>query len=214
MSAKKKKTMGAPAAAPTSTPAPARRHAFGFGWWVKSGLIAAAVVLLLPRVLRLNAGYEWLLDRYAKVNLEFIKDYGDATYDQRMLSKLGNDYAFILYLKQKTPVNAVLLYPDRAWLTDSLAGQPSMFNGNLCDKLSAVRFLYPRRVVIPQEMGHTSWGRRLTHVAVVGRHGSEYLTYTLPPDFMIGVMPVKLDSAAIFGAQATAPVEPQTTPQP
>lgn len=205
----KKKTKQATASPPRAAQPPAR-HAFGFGWWLKSGVVAVLLVLLLPRLLRANAGYEWLLDRYAKVNLELIKTYGDATNDQRLLMKLGNDFSLILYLRQNTPTDAVLLYPERAWLTDSLGGQPSIFNGGLCDKLSAVRFLYPRRIVIPQEMGKTSWSRRLTHVAVIGRHGREYLSYPLPDDFVIGVMPVRPDTAA---QAATAPVEPQI-PQP
>lgn len=209
MKQKNKKAKQGPAAPPRA-PQPAARHAFGFGWWLKSGVVAVVVVLLLPRMLRSNSGYEWLLDRYATVNLEYMKTYSGTTGDQRLLSKLGNDYSLILYLRQNTPTDAVLLYPERAWLTDSIGGRPSIFNGNLCDKLTAVRFLYPRRIVIPAEMGHTSWSRRLSHVTVVGQHGREYLSYPLPSDFEIGVMPVRPDTAS---STASAPVDPQT-PQP
>lgn len=162
-----------------------------FDWWIRNLILALLVGFFLPRIVRTNPAYDWLISGYAKQNLEIMRTYESVTYDDKMRMKLGNDYGFIQYIRETTPSNAVVFYPSRQQMTDSIQGQPSMFQGNMCDKLSAVRFLYPRHVVIPQEMAeHTSWSKKLTHVAVVGIHGREYLPYASDTTVAIGIFPM------------------------
>lgn len=162
-----------------------------FNWWIRNLILALLVGFFLPRIVRTNPSYDWLISGYAQQNLEIMRTYGSVSYDDKMRMKLGNDYGFIQYLREATPSDAVVFYPSRQQMADSIQGQPSMFQGNMCDKLSAVRFLYPRRVVIPQEMAkHTSWSKKLTHVAVVGLHGREYLPYVSDTAVAIGVFPM------------------------
>lgn len=165
--------------------------AFGFAWWVKNILLAIVVAFFLPRIVRSNPSYLWLIENYAKQNLELIKGNPDLTFDQKMQAKLGSDYSFLMYLRDNTPATAVIYYPSRKQMTDSINGQPSVFQGNLCDKLSAVRILYPRRVVVEQELGRTSWSRKLTHAGIVGRHGKDLLHYAVDSTYTIGVLPLR-----------------------
>lgn len=44
--------------------------------------------------------------------METIKKYPKLTFEQKMQMKLGTSYEYLLYLKQATPENAVILYPD------------------------------------------------------------------------------------------------------
>lgn len=170
---------------------------FGFSWWMKNLLIAAAVYMLCPSLVKSNAGYQWAIEGYCKSNLQGINDMkaqGLTSPDQILESRLGYDYAFIEMIRKSTPENAIVFYPSREDFTATakLSGVP--FSGNLCDKLAAVRFLYPRHVVVKEELGHTSWSRRLTHVAILGNRWRQLLPYKLPQSVMISVLPT--DSVA------------------
>lgn len=173
-----------------------RKPRRGFAWWVKNLLAAVLAYLLLPDLVSENAGYKWLVDNYAKGNLKFIKQYSDIDNSQRYEMKLGNDYAFVNMIRRMTPEDAVIFYPSRKDFTDAPPGSPVTFSGNLCGKLSAVRFLYPRRIVTEDERGKTPWGKQITHVAVVNGHGVELLPYNPGPGAGICVLPV--DSAQLI----------------
>lgn len=178
-------------AAPAEKPKTGR---FGFSWWMKNVLIAALVYMLCPSIVRTNAGYDWLINGYAKSNLAAIQETKDFNTDQRLEARLGYDYAFIEMIRKSTPETAVVFYPSRADFTDTTAHVGITFSGNLCDKLSAVRFLYPRRVVVKEELGKTSWSKRLTHVAIVNGRWRELLPYKVPEQVKINVLP--MDSVA------------------
>lgn len=167
---------------------------FGFSWWMKNVLIAGLVYMLCPSLVRTNAGYGWLINGYAKSNLAAIRETRDFNNDQRLETRLGYDYAFIEMIRKSTPETAVVFYPSRADFTDTTAHAGISFSGNLCDKLSAVRFLYPRRVVVKEELGKTSWSKKLTHVAIVNGRWRELLPYSVPEQVKINVLP--MDSAA------------------
>lgn len=163
---------------------------YGFSWWIKNLLIAALAYMLLPGFVKSNAGYEWLIEGYAKGNLKVIKQYDNLNNDQKLEMKLGYDYAFIEMIRRMTPEDAVIYYPSRKDFTDKLQQSQITFSGNLCDKLSAVRFLYPRRVVIEAEREKTPWGKKISHVAVVNGHGLELLPYSVGPGAEISVLPM------------------------
>ena len=147
---------------------------YNFAWWMKNLLIAAVVYMLCPSLIQSNAGYEWLIEGYAKSNLE----------------------AFIEMIRKSTPENAVVFYPSREDFTDKTFNTGIGFSGNLCDKLSAVRFLYPRKIVIKQELDKTSWSKKLTHVAIVNGHWRELLPYKVPASALITVLPTDSAQAA------------------
>lgn len=163
---------------------------YGFTWWLKNLLVAAVAYLVCPALLKTNVAYRWLIDGYAKANGEVIRQMRDLSYDQRLEAKLGYDYVFVEMIRNNTPDSAVVFYPSREDFTDTSVQRQIAFNGALCDKLSAVRFLYPRRIVIEQELGKTSWSKRITHVAIVNGHGRELLRYPTDSTVVISVLPI------------------------
>ena len=169
---------------------------YNFTWWMKNLLIAAVVYMLCPSLVKSNMGYEWLIDGYAKSNLEAVKQIEGFTNDQKLEAKLGYDYAFIEMIRRTTPENAVVFYPSREDFTDKAASTGISFSGNLCDKLSAVRFLYPRKIVIKQELNKTSWSKKITHVAIVNGHWRELLPYKVSDAALITVLPTSPAEAA------------------
>ena len=172
---------------------------FGFGWWVKNILIAAAVYMLFPSLLKSNDGYSWLLQSYVRDNLISIRQLEGCDADQKLESRLGYDYAFVEMVRRMTPDSAVVYWPSRTDFTSKAEGCPYTFSVNLCDKLSAVRFLYPRRVVVEQEMGKTSWSRRLTHVAVVKGRNRELVPYATSQQMQLCVLPTdSVEAAKMF----------------
>lgn len=169
---------------------------YNFAWWMKNLLIAAVVYMLCPSLIKSNAGYEWLIEGYAKSNLEALQQLQGFNNDQKLEAKLGYDYAFIEMIRKSTPENAVVFYPSREDFTDKAFNTGIGFSGNLCDKLSAVRFLYPRKIVIKQELDKTSWSKKLTHVAIVNGHWRELLPYKVPASALITVLPTDSAQAA------------------
>ena len=179
-----------------------QKRSFGT-WFVRNGVLLLAGYLFLTKVPFANPVYVWLRDSYLKSNMGLIKQYPDATYDQKMALKLGGDYNYILFLRDNTPDDAVIYYPSGG---DFRATHPAIeqnpFNGKLIDKLTVVRALYPRKIVTEEEYGKTSWSKKITHVAIVNGKNRDKLPYPVGENYVNGVLPVK------------QPVQPTNTPQP
>lgn len=163
---------------------------YGFTWWLKNLLVVAVVFFVCPKLVKTNMAYQWLIDNYVKGNSAVITQMRDLTLDQRLEAKLGYDYVFLELIRNRTPQDAVVFYPSREDFIDTSVQQQIAFSGNLCDKLSAVRFLYPRHIVIEPELGKTSWSKRITHVAIVNGHGRELLKYPTDSTVVINVLPI------------------------
>lgn len=175
------------------TPSPARpvpRRRSIFAWTVRN-LALLLVSILLLSTLRSTTYGNWLWNYYAKANLQFIQSYPDLTLDERLAAKLGSDYRFLLFLREQTPEDAVLYYPtgDDFRSVRDQSGQ-SLFSGQLTDKLTAVRFLYPRRIVVEKELHKTSYTDSLTFITILSPRNRELIPYPIDPAFTIGVLPV------------------------
>ena len=161
-----------------------------FSFWVKNLGAVILVYIIILKVSALNPGYDWLINSYLKGNLQMAKENSHLTMEERMSAKMGTDFSFLLYLRDNTLSDAVILYPTKADFTHDFMGQKSPFAGQIVDKLSAVRWLYPRRVVMHEEMGKSSWTKKVTHVAIVNGQGREYLSYPVDTTYNIGVLPI------------------------
>ena len=181
----------APSPAPHK-PAKAKTERRGFGtWFIRNGALLIVAGVLISKVPGLNQSYQWLWEGYLKSNLEAIKQYPDLSTDEKMAMKLGADYQYLAYLRDNTPKDAVIYWPsagDFRSAPDSTQQTP--FNGKLNDKLTAVRVLYPRRVVTENEYGKTSWSKKLTYIGIVNGHNTDKVHYPVPPQYTIGVLPV------------------------
>lgn len=157
--------------------------------WVVKNLVTAAVVLFLLNkiVVGIQPGYNWAYNML-KGNLEITRHYAHTTTDQRFEMKLGLAHVYLRYLKENTPPDAVILLPSQEAFYPE--GQERIFSGEPYNKLWATRFLYPRRVIIPSELGKTPWSRKITHVAIVNGIGYEYLDYDVEHKAAHTILPV------------------------
>lgn len=163
------------------------------GTWIVRNLVLLVVALVLVSFLKGKHMGQWLWNYYIASNLEFIRSYPDLSLDERLSAKLGADYRFMLYLRDNTPEDAVVYYPtgDDFRAARSADGK-QIFSGQLTDKLTAVRFLYPRRVVVEKELGQTAYTDSLTHITVVSERNLKMLPYEIDPARALGVYPVKV----------------------
>lgn len=167
---------------------------FSLRWLVRNAALAAVGLALFTLLVDFNKNYYWIWHTFAESN---IKDMGidiEENPDTRLIRRLGPDYAYVLTIKGMTPDNAVVFYPSRA---DFLAAPPRgpviNFRATMTDKLSAVRVLYPRRVVVREEMGKTPWSRRLTHIAVVNGRNRNMVPYPSDTTSTIDVLPLRAE---------------------
>lgn len=161
-------------------------------WLLRNGILLFVGYMLITKIPPMNPVYTWLHENYLKNNMEIIKASQGLSNDDILKSKLGADYDFLLYIRKVTPEDAVVYWPSSG---DFRAGHPSVpqnpFNGKLNDKLTAVRVLYPRRVVTEDEYGKTSWTKKITHVAIVNGKNKEKLPYPVGDDIAFSVLPTK-----------------------
>lgn len=155
-------------------------------------LLAGVVTLILfYGIVQSSSIYRWAWEIYVKHNLREVKSLPTASMESRMAMKLGEDYQYLVFIRNTTPDNAVIYYPSQGDFLKVLPGMArSPFNGRLNDKLTAIRILYPRRIVTEDEYGKTPWSNKLTHIAIVNRCNLDKVPYQVEEDYYTGVLPL------------------------
>ncbi|MDR0962202.1 MAG: hypothetical protein LBM62_06570 [Mediterranea sp.] len=149
-------------------------------------LLLVAGILLVSYALTKQPAYHWVYSGLLKQNMELIRKHPKATFDQKMQMKLGASYEYLLYIKQETPKDAVILYPTvRAF---KKAGSP--FTQEIFNKIYATRFLYPRKLVTEDELTTNKYADKITHVAIVNGEGRQHLSYPVDSTYQHAVLPV------------------------
>ena len=167
-----------------------KKEGISFSWVAKNIFAVVIVLFLLNKfVLDVQPGYNWAYNMLQK-NLETIRHYSRTTTDNRFEMKLGLSHVYLRYVKENTPENAVILLPGKEAFYPE--GEERIFSGEPYNKLWAIRFLYPRRVIIPSELGKTPWSEKVTHVAIVNGRGYEYLDYEVEQKAPHAVLPMHL----------------------
>ncbi len=136
---------------------------------------------------RITKGYHWAIHDLAFKNLENIEQVRDELHRQgvdsteqsfleaKMAMRVGN-YAFIQYIKQNTPEDAVLLLPEG----DAEVSNNSRWNF-IYDPEWMEYFIYPRLcVAIGRENEHPDLAKRVTHLVVIEGKGYDRLKYVVP----------------------------------
>jgi hypothetical protein len=160
-----------------------------FIWIVKNiGAVIAAGFFLFQCVDK-QQSYHWAYNSLLKGNMATIRKYPNATLDERAEMKLGFDYTYLQFLKKETPEDAVILYPDGKDFFPE--GEESPFKQDVSNKMWALRFLYPRKLVLPSEMETNCYAKDITHVAIVNGRGYERVEYKIANPFTHGVLPIK-----------------------
>jgi hypothetical protein len=160
---------------------------FVFG--IKNILALLIAYFIVNVAFKNQSTYEWVYSSLLKSHMEEIKKNPKATFDERMVMKLGFNYAYLKHLEEQTPEEAVILYPDN----DDFHIEGGSFSGDIGNKLYALRFLYPRKLVLKSEIGENKYANEITHVAIVNGRGFEELPYRIENMFDHGVLPVNIE---------------------
>jgi len=156
-------------------------------WWLRNSVSLMFAFLFVLYTFSSHPAYHWVYFDLLKSNLQFIHKYPQLTYEQKMQLKLGPSYGYLLFLKRATPPDAVILYPS----AQSFQKEGSPFVHEIYNKIYALRFLYPRRLVSTAELRNNLFANRITHVAIVNGDGIEHLPYQVDSTFQHGVLPIK-----------------------
>ncbi|MDR2810236.1 MAG: hypothetical protein LBB84_06735 [Tannerellaceae bacterium] len=135
-----------------------------------------------------NVGYKWAYDMLTS-NRKLIRENPHLSIKEKNEMKLGADFAYVWFLRESTPENAVILYPSAEDFYPPDKSSP--FKQGLQNKIWALRFLYPRRLVLPSEMETNRYAPDITHVAIVNGRGHERLNYPVELRQEHGILPVK-----------------------
>lgn len=154
--------------------------------WLISNLLGlfAVCVLIFGIILKQDC-YGWVKDMLLE-NHTFIQSNQDLSIRERLGAKLGVSYNLFDSIRSDTPDTAIIYIPDKNAFFPP--GVNSIFRGNPYNKLWAIRFLYPRKVVIPSEMGKTEYAEKISHVTIIYGKGVELLRYKLPTPIDFGIL--------------------------
>jgi hypothetical protein len=170
-------------------PRPTRQSPTNYGLWlVKNLLFASFIGFCLLKGMESNEGYKWAYTML-KNNREIIRKNPNLTLKKKNEMKLGIDFAYICFLKESTPDNAVILYPSSEDFYPPDKSSP--FKQPIQNKIWALRFLYPRHLVLPSEMETNRYTPAITHVAIVNGRGYERLDYPIENKQEYGIWQIK-----------------------
>lgn len=152
--------------------------------------IVAVVVLgfLAMEAINSNPGYNWAYNSLLKGNLKMIKEHPNLTLEQKYEMKVGFSYRYLNYVKAQTPKDAVILLPAQSDFFPK--DEKSPFSGEPYNKLWSTRFLYPRKLVLPNELDKNRYASQITHVAIVNDRGYERLNFTVEEPVGHAIIPV------------------------
>lgn len=139
-------------------------------------------------IIKEQPGYNWTYNSLLKGNMKTIRLYPKLTLNNRFEMKLGMSYDFLNYIKEQTPDNAVLLYPSQEDFFPP--GKQSPFQHEPYNKTWATRFLYPRKLVLPNELDKNKYASEISHVVIVNGKGFERIPYPMEHKIEHGVFPI------------------------
>lgn len=119
-------------------------------------------------------------------NHSFIVSNDTLSIGERLGVKLGVSYTLFDSIRTHTPDTAIIYIPGKAAFYPP--GITSIFQGEPFNKLWAIRFLYPRKVVTPSELNKTRFAEHISYVTVVYGSGIELLRYKLPEPLDFGIL--------------------------
>jgi hypothetical protein len=158
-------------------------------WFFKNIITGLFAYLIIHSIIDNQDSYNWAYNTLMKGNYKIIKKHRMLPLDQKWEAKLGYTFTFWKFLRDNTPEDAVILYPTADIFFPQ--GKKSQFTGEPANKIKALRFLYPRKLVYHNETETNRYGKQLTHVAIVNEWGYEYLEYAVNNKGGNTVMPIK-----------------------
>lgn len=158
-------------------------------WLGRNLMVCALFFLLVLYCYKKIPGYTWVHDGLLRGNMQVIKQYGQLSLDQKYEMKLGYTYAYLRYIKQQTPEDAIILMPSDA---DIYFSKGSRFTGEPNNKLWSSRFLYPRKLVYVDEQA-SAYMSQITHVAIINGWGYDKLPYKVSEQVANTIFPLNIN---------------------
>lgn len=155
-------------------------------WLVKNLFFLGLALALLYAAFATQPTYYWVYNNLLKKNYALIKRERNLTFDQKMQMKLGESYRYLQYLRDATPLNAIILYPP----SSAFRKEGTPFKHEIFNKVYATRFLYPRRLVLESELTISPLAPHITHVAIVNGEGANHFTHPTDSTVRNAVFPV------------------------
>ena len=162
----------------------------GGGIPIVNNIVLALAILLLVLWSKDNfRGYQWLTQSLIKNNQKIMEQYGDIPMGQKLSMKLGINGAFVNYVKENTPPDAIILYPPKEVVRDK--DYKRKFNHYSTAKYSLRYYLYPRQPVFPDDSGVLPIYDSITHVAIINGWGYHKLNYPVRKKQDLNILPVE-----------------------
>jgi hypothetical protein len=153
---------------------------------ISVNLTAALVVyFLLSGLVFTQHDYAWSIEMLDD-NYDFVSKNRQMTVQDRYTSKLGVSYSLFDSVRSRTPDTAVVYLPGRNGFFPK--NQVSVFTGEPYEKMWAIRFLYPRKVVSEKEYDRSAYAAKIDYVIIVYGVGTERLKYRLPQPVDFGIL--------------------------
>lgn len=135
-------------------------------------LVIAGVLIFLGYKIVINTqSYNWAFALISS-NLETIEKFPDSTYDEKMNLKLGFKYSYCKFLKDNSPDDAIIMMPPKSVIKADKKLNTSI--GSLTNKAYVSYFLYPRKVIYPEDGDKHPYWSKVTHIAVANSIGYMY----------------------------------------
>jgi hypothetical protein len=179
-----KKQKKIPQAGPKSANVPQK---LSKGTWILRNIFLLFCAVLLTKCLFSgHSSYRWTLGML-KNSTAFIRNNPSISFNEKMYVKLGKSYDYLYMIRQNTPPDAVILYPSQK----AFQKKDSPFTQEIYNKMYATRFLYPRKLVQPDELQTNEYANQINYVAIVNGVGANYLPYPVDSTLQTAVLPIK-----------------------
>jgi hypothetical protein len=166
-----------------------------FLFWILKNIFFAGLAMYTISVVFQSESNKVLLSAL-RIDMDIISEnpLKNTTLDQRYTIALKEIYSFMTTIKENSPVDAVILYPE--YDTFFPANKSTVFkNVGVTNKMWAIRFLYPRKIVKESELETSLYKEKISHIAIVNGWGYEYLSYEFDKEHsLFGVLPVNISN--------------------
>jgi|GEM_PF-104239 len=159
-----------------------------FLWSIKNIFLAGIAALLIKMVVYPFGEESTLIHEiYKDMNAISKLSFKNSSLDERYFVVLKTTYTYFNLIKNNSPEDAVILYPEyNAFFPEN---EEHVFNNpGIANKMWAIRFLYPRIIITPAELESSSYKDKITYVAIVNGRGREFLSYELDEGAKFGVV--------------------------
>ncbi len=134
-----------------------------------------------------TATLHWLMNNLIEQNLGLMFDRSKAiTQDQKSQIKLGSNYFYLNTIKNTTPEDAIILFPDSE--TFKFEHDQISFSNEINIKGWASYFVYPRKIVYEREKNVNELYSQISHVAIVNGWGYHKLNYQVDQQIPFSVL--------------------------